>query len=105
MCWELTVTSQNRFSDIFFQFSDIPTEIKENRGDYYGRSLGYEINSCSRPEVLLADRQIFVWGDRREHDNDILNLPRHSFITLVNILSGNTKVKIKGVDRFCIGGC
>lgn len=104
MCWELTVTRLNTYK-IFFQFTDIPTEIKNNRGDYYGRSFGYEINSCSRPEIILEDRQIFVWGERKEHDNDVLDLPRKSFITLVNILSGIAKVNIKGIDKFCIGDC
>lgn len=104
MCWELTVTYQGGFR-VSFQFSDIPTKIKNNRGDYYARSLGYDINSCSRPEILLDDHQIFVWGERREHDNDILDLPRKSFITLVHILSGNSEVKIKGIDKFCIGDC
>ena len=104
MCWELTVVGQNACK-VLFQFTDIPREIKRNRGHYYGHSLGYEINSCSRPEIVLVDRQIFVWGETKSRDYDVLDLSKESFINIVRVLSGFAKVKIKGVDKFCIGGC
>ena len=104
MCWELTVLSQGSFT-VRFQFSDVPQEVKDNRGSHYIHSLGYEICSCSRPEILLDDHQIFVWGERREHDNDELVITKQAFITLVRVLSNNAKVKIRNINKFCIGDC
>ena len=104
MCWELKILSQGSFT-VRFQISDVPQEVKDNRGDYYAHSLGYKINSCSRPEIVLDDHQIFVWGKRREHDSDELILNKYDFITVVRVLSDNAKIKIKGIDKFCIGGC
>ena len=104
MCWGLTVLSQGLFT-VRFQISDVPQEVKDNRGTYGARSLGYDINSCSRPEILLDDHQIFVWGNSKEHDNDELIINKYDFITLVRVLSDNAKVKIIGMNKFCIGGC
>lgn len=104
MCWELRVLSHGAYT-VRFQISDVPQEVKDNRGSYYVHSLGYEINSCSRPEIILDDRQIFVWGERREHDNDEIVLSKQAFLTVVRVLSGNAKVKIIGINKFCIGGC
>jgi len=103
MCWKLTVLSSGVYT-VRFQFSDIPQEFKDNRGDYYARSLGYEINSCSRPEINLNDHQIFVWGSRMEYDNDELVISKEAFIAVVRVLSNNAKVKLKGVNKICIGG-
>lgn len=104
MCWKLTVLSYGMYI-VRFQFSDVPQEVKDNRGGYYVHSLGYEIISCSSPEIVLDDHKIFVWGERREHDNDEIVINKYDFITVVRVLSGNTEVKIKGIDKFYIGGC
>lgn len=104
MCWGLTVLSQGSFT-VRFQISDVPQEVKDNRGSYYVHSLGYEINSCSRPEIILDDHQIFVWGEIKERDNDEIVLSKQGFLTVVRVLSDNAKVKIIGMNKFCIGGC
>lgn len=104
MCWELRILSQGSLT-VRFQFSDVPQGVKDNRGNYYAHSLGYEINSCSRPEILLDDGQIFVWGERKECDNDEIIISKRAFIIVVRVLSYIAKVNIKGADKFCIGGC
>lgn len=104
MCWELTVLSSNMYN-VRFQFSDVPQDVKDKRGDYYALSLGYHIQSCVRPEIVLESHQIFVWGENKNYDNDELIVTIESFRTLVHVLSINSKVIIKGVNKICIGGC